>query len=174
MKSHTLILVRHATAEYRGARSDHSRTLTEEGRQQARELGRILAQHIPEVDAGAYSDAQRTTQTYHLITEHMKVMGTQWSDKGLYMAAASDLIDYARTLSDERSLLLVGHEPTISHAGSVLARGSTKVLSRGVPTATAVICRFTGEWADLAPECAEVDILHVDRLGQYHNLTSAG
>ena len=148
----TLVLVRHAQAAY--SYPDHTRPLTHAGVDQAARLGGVLSREIGSFDVAVCSDATRAQQTYAQISQRIQV-GESWFDRGVYNAAEEDILTLARTFEGERALV-VGHEPTISGAGYVLAREDDRgEVARGVPTATALILTFNGTWEDLAPSsCA--------------------
>ena len=100
------------------------------------------------------SDAARAQQTFAQISQRVSIRDS-WYDRGVYNAEEEDILTLARTFEGERALI-VGHEPTISGAGYVLAREDDRgEVARGVPTATALILTFDGPWEDLAPSsCA--------------------
>ena len=82
-----------------------------------------------------------------------------WFDRGVYNADEDDILTLARTFEGDRALI-VGHEPTISGAGYVLARDDDRSeVARGVPTATALILTFDGTWEDLAPTSCTLRVL---------------
>ena len=148
----TLVLLRHAQAAY--SHPDHTRPLTHAGVDQAARLGGVLSREIGSFDVAVCSDATRAQQTFEQVRQRVQV-GESWCDRSVYNADEEDILTLARTFVGERALI-VGHEPTVSGAGYVLAceddRGE---VSRGVPTATALILTFDGTWEDLAPaSCA--------------------
>ena len=148
----TLVLVRHAQAAY--SYPDHTRPLTHAGVDQAARLSGVLSREIGSFDVAVCSDATRAQQTYAQISQRIQV-GESWFDRGVYNAAEEDILTLARTFKGERALI-VGHEPTISGAGYVLAcEDDRSEVAHGVPTATALILTFDGSWEDLAPSsCA--------------------
>ena len=148
----TLVLLRHAQAAY--SYPDHTRPLTHAGVDQAARLGGVLSREIGSFDVAVCSDALRAQQTFEQVRQRVQV-GESWFDRSVYNADEEDILTLARTFVGERALI-VGHEPTVSGAGYVLAceddRGE---VARGVPTATALILTFDGTWEDLAPaSCA--------------------
>ena len=148
----TLVLVRHAQAAY--SYPDHARPLTHAGVDQAARLGGVLSREIGSFDVAVCSDAARAQQTFEQVRQRVHV-GESWFDRGVYNADEEDILTLARTF-EGTSALVVGHEPTISGAGYVLAcEDDRSEVARGVPTATALILTFDGSWEDLAPSsCA--------------------
>ena len=152
----TLVLVRHAQAAY--SDPDHARPLTRSGVDQAARLGGVLSREIGSFDVAVCSDAARAQQTFEQVRQRVHV-GENWFDRSVYSAAEDDILTLARTFEGERALI-VGHEPTISGAGYVLARVDDRSeVARGVPTATALILSFDGSWEDLAPNSCTLRVL---------------
>ena len=152
----TLVLVRHAQAAY--SYPDHARPLTHAGVDQAARLGGVLSREIGAFDAAVCSDATRAQQTFAQISQHVSIHES-WFDRGVYNADEEDIVTLARTF-EGTSALIVGHEPTISGAGYVLAREDDRgEVARGVPTATALILNFDGTWEDLAPTSCTLRVL---------------
>ena len=152
----TLVLVRHAQAAY--SYPDHARPLTRAGVDQATRLGGVLSREIGSFDVAVCSDAARAQQTFEQVRQRVHV-GESWFDRRVYNAAEEDILTLARTFEGERALI-VGHEPTISGAGYVLAcEDDRSEVARGVPTATALILTFDGTWEDLAPSNCTLRVL---------------
>lgn len=152
----TLVLVRHAQAAY--SYPDHARPLTHAGVDQAARLGGVLSREIGSFDVAVCSDAARAQQTFEQVRQRVHV-GESWFDRGVYNADEEDILTLARAFEGERALI-VGHEPTISGAGYVLAcEDDRSEVARGVPTATALILSFDGSWEDLAPTSCTLRVL---------------
>lgn len=152
----TLVLVRHAQAAY--SYPDHARPLTHAGVDQAARLGGVLSREIGSFDVAVCSDAARAQQTFEQVRQRVHV-GESWFDRGVYNADEEDILTLARAFEGERALV-VGHEPTISGAGYVLAcEDDRSEVARGVPTATALILSFDGSWEDLAPTSCTLRVL---------------
>ena len=100
------------------------------------------------------SDATRAQQTFAEISQRVSIRES-WFDRSFYNADEEDILTLARTFEGEH-VLIVGHEPTISGVGYVLAcEDDRSEVAHGVPTATALILTFDGSWEDLAPSsCA--------------------
>jgi len=152
----TLVLVRHAQAAY--SYPDQERPLTHAGVDQAARLGGVLSREIGAFDVAVCSDAARAQQTFAEISQRMSIRES-WFDRSVYNADEEDILTLARTFEGERALI-VGHEPTISGAGYVLAcEDDRSEVARGVPTATALILSFDGSWEDLAPTSCTLRVL---------------
>ena len=153
----TLVLVRHAQAAYNYP--DRSRPLTDAGRDQAARLGATLAREVGAFSVAVSSDAQRARETFAAILTRAGA-DEAWHDRSIYDGGEEEIIELARTFEGERALI-VGHEPTISGAGYVLAREEDRqAVERGVPTATALVLSFDGTWEDLAPETCAMRVFY--------------
>ena len=152
----TLVLVRHAQATY--SYPDHTRPLTHAGVDQAARLGGVLSREIGAFDVAVCSDATRAQETFSQISQRVRVRDG-WFDRSVYNADEEDILTLARTFEGERALM-VGHEPTMSGVGYVLAREDDRAeVARGIPTATALILSFDGTWEDLSPGSAALRLI---------------
>lgn len=150
--SKTLVLVRHAKAEFDNPYGDHERCLTAKGEHAAKSLGKRVATQVERVDLALVSSAQRTQQTYALLSERLHVAQTR-VEESIYFASVADIVDMVRELPEEADcVILVGHEPTISGAGQALAEPSpaAATISFGVPTGTALMLSANATWANFA------------------------
>ncbi|MFC7406913.1 SixA phosphatase family protein [Georgenia alba] len=147
----TLVLLRHAKAEPAGDSGDVRRPLTARGRRQAAAVGPQLAA-LGGVDLALVSSALRTTETYELLAHHLSVHSHEVRDE-LYQAGPGDLLELLREVDgDVRSVLVVGHEPTMSGTAFVLHDTRDDLASQvslGIPTATACVLDVPHPWAQL-------------------------
>ncbi|WP_448629580.1 SixA phosphatase family protein [Cellulomonas soli] len=159
-----LLLLRHAKAEHPQSVVDLQRPLALAGRRQAGRVGAALAAAELLPDLVLCSSALRTRQTWELVrTSLVAGLGgrpfepsVEVSDE-VYAAGAHDVVALLRAVPDEvRTVLVVGHEPTMSHAASTLAgQGSDEAtvlrVRVGVPTASWSLLEHDDAWAELAP-----------------------
>lgn len=161
MTLHHLVLLRHAKAEPAGAVVDHDRPLALVGRRQAAAVGAALAAAGLAPTRVLCSSALRTRQTWELVRTALAAAGAPEAavsvTDDLYDASTGDLAALVRTQPvDAATVLVVGHEPTMSHAAGVLAGpGSDEDVvarvHRGVPTAAWSVLELDGEWDRVAP-----------------------
>jgi phosphohistidine phosphatase len=163
-----LVVMRHAEAE-RWAQSDAERGLTESGRASARAAGQWLAQNDLIPDHALVSAARRTRETF----EHL-ALGAE-SDLepdlrlDLYQASPESALDELRLAPDaSHTLLLVGHNPTISFLANLLQDGlgepaAITAMTAGYPTAALTVMEYERAWADLSFGDARVSHFHVGR-----------
>ena len=121
----TLYLVRHAET-FPGA-IDFERKLTPEGETQAREMGLSLKKHRIKPDQILSSPAIRAVTTAKLIAKSLgKKVHTESS---IYNADVETLLAALGTLTTEKSVLLVAHNPGISLLANYLANVTLPAFS---------------------------------------------
>ncbi len=158
------MLLRHAKAEPRGeTQGDEVRPLALEGRRQSARVGRLLLDDgfVPEL--ALVSSSVRTRQTWELLrgafgdAEPEVVL-----DDSLYLGGVAELVDLVRGTDERvRSVLVVGHEPTVSSAAAALAGpdsdpGAVARVRVGVPTATYAVLELDEHWDTLARDGARL------------------
>lgn len=138
-----LVLLRHAKAEPAGSVPDQLRPLAMTGRRQCADVGVRLATGGLVPEHVLVSSAVRTRQTWDLVRQALgdvpepEVVVTD----ELYDAGPRDVMALLHEI-DERvaTVLVVGHEPTMSVAAALLADPTPPVgdlgqLHAGLPTA---------------------------------------
>ncbi len=165
-RTRRLVLLRHAKAEQGFDGPDALRALTGAGRTQSAWVGRSLlgAGLVPEL--ALVSSAVRTQQTWlHLADAFDPVPETDQRDE-LYSASPGTVLEVVRGVDERvRTVLVAGHEPTISRTAALLASAASDatLVDRvvwGVPTATYAVLELPGPWAELDPGTARlVDVV---------------
>lgn len=167
-QTRVIAVIRHAKAEQEGA-SDFDRELALRGRSDAAALGEWLAARGVSPDHALVSAAVRTRQTWEAIAD-----GAGWTlepelDRGLYSAGPETALDVLHTVGDEvRTLVVIGHNPTMGMLASMLDDGdgdvdATNEMAMGYPTGAVTLLSYDGSWADLAEGTASVAAFHVGR-----------
>lgn len=168
--SRRIVVIRHAKAEQAGE-TDFERELASRGRADAAALGRWLAGQGLLPDHALVSAATRTRQTW---TEIAAAAG--WDvepelDHGLYSAGPETALDLLRGAPEtSRTLVLVGHNPTVATLAQLLDDGEGDVAAcndmlLGYPTGAATVLSYAGAWAGLTEQGARVLAFHVGRAG---------
>ncbi|PVU81249.1 phosphohistidine phosphatase (plasmid) [Cellulomonas sp. WB94] len=160
--SRRIVLLRHAKAEHGGDLADHLRPLSLVGRRQATGVGATLrtAGVIPELVL--CSSSLRTRQTWDLVRSSLGTQPTVELSDTLYSAGVRALLDVVRAVpADVRTVLVVGHEPTVSEAAATLAGpGSDEpCVARvrvGMPTGSYSVLETDVDWALLEPDGARL------------------
>ncbi len=163
-----MVVMRHAKAEQVGA-SDKGRELTERGRADATEAGAWLAARGFVPDHVLVSSSERTRQTWDAVAE-----AADWSvepdfETALYAAGPDAALDLLRLVpASARSVLVIGHNPTVGVLAQLLSDGSGDEsaileMTGGYPTCALTVFEYDGAWADLADGSARVAAFHVGR-----------
>jgi phosphohistidine phosphatase len=151
-----LILLRHAKASAAAdAVADFERPLAPRGRRAAQAIGEWLRQegHIP--DLVLCSPAQRTKETWELLSLMLKAPPPVRFHNKLYLADEDDLLRRLHRLSSEVDCaLLVGHNPGLENLAVGLYRdGQPEAFARlktKYPTGAIAVFAFEIEdWAEL-------------------------
>ena len=111
-----LILWRHAEAADGGA--DLERPLTAHGRRQAKQMAEWLRPRLPEELRILVSPARRAEETARALGRPFDIV-----DAIAPGADAADLVKAAGWPGAEHPVLLVGHQPTLGEAASLLLGG---------------------------------------------------
>lgn len=113
-----IILWRHADAE--PGMPDLERQLTRKGKKQAARMGAWLDQQLPETCKILCSPAQRALQTVAGLGRKYKVCEPLAPDTGVESAFEICQAEQGKTL------LIVGHQPTLGQLASLLLTGSAQ------------------------------------------------
>ncbi|MCV7035021.1 histidine phosphatase family protein [Mycobacterium heckeshornense] len=162
----TLVLLRHAKSAYPDGVADHERPLAPRGEREAGLAGDWLRKNVPAVDAVLCSTATRARQTL----AHTGIDAPVRYLERLYGATPAMVIDEINSVADDiGTLLVVGHEPTISELAIGLA-GAEKSniaalerLSVKFPTSALAVLQASASWKDLALGGAALVDFHVPR-----------
>ncbi len=153
----TLILLRHAKAEHPDGMPDHERPLALQGRRQSGRVGAALAAAGLIPDLVLCSSSTRTRQTWELARATLGAEPrTRYLDE-VYDAGVRGLVELVASAPDEaHTLLVVGHEPTMSHTAATLAgpqsdEAAWARVQVGVPTASWSWLEHDGPWGSIGP-----------------------
>jgi phosphohistidine phosphatase len=134
-----VFLVRHAKSSWKDTSlDDKDRPLKKRGIKDLGLLKPVLIKqkHKPE---GIYSsDAKRAAETAKILAGYydLKKKHLTFCNE-LYASSAQEILDFIRNRDDElRSIMLVGHNPEMAQAASLLGSNSPEVV---MPT-SAVVC----------------------------------
>jgi len=160
------VLLRHAKSDYPEGVADHDRPLAARGIREAGLAGEWLRDNVPTIDRVLCSSATRTRQTLDLT---QITAPASYLDQ-LYGATPGTMIDEINGVTDAvTTLLVVGHEPTISQVALGLAApdgsddAAAEQISMKFPTSGIAVLRIPGSWAGLELSGAELVSFHVPR-----------
>jgi phosphohistidine phosphatase len=153
--------MRHAEAQPH-ADHDVDRPLTDRGRATAAEAGEFLRSIGVVPDHVLVSPALRCTETWDEVS--VTVGATEQThvsvEQGVYAAAPDSLLLVLRAVpADARTVLLIGHNPSVAYLASVLADadGSTEILQQllnGLLPGALAVYETSVPWAELDMLCA--------------------
>ena len=151
----TLYLLRHAKSSWSfDELSDQERPLNDRGRDDAPLMGQALAKRRICPDIIVSSPAVRAMSTAVLVAREMKFPHDKIVvEPGIYGAEADDLLSIIKGLADAAgSVLLVGHNPTITEVANALSPSPLNEM----PTAAVVCLRFSCDhWEEVSKANAE-------------------
>lgn len=158
--------MRHAKSDYPDGVADHDRPLAARGVREAGLAGDWLRAHVPTIDRVLCSSATRTRQTL----DRTRIDAPVTYSERLYGATPGTMIDEINRVGDEVcTLLVVGHEPTVSSVALGLAEpdGSDRAVAERIsmkfPTSGIAVLWVPGGWTGLALNGAELAAFHVPR-----------
>lgn len=161
---HTLVLLRHGKSGYPAGVRDHDRPLAHRGRREAELAGTWIRATVGAVDLVLCSTATRTRQT---LAEAEIDAEVRYLD-GLYATSHLTYLDSLREHGGHaRTVLLVGHEPSISATSLALASDRTneaaRAIEEGYPTSAIAVLTNTHGWAHLETGHSNLTAFHVPR-----------
>ena len=159
--SRELLILRHAKSDWTsGPASDFDRPLAKRGKKDAPRVGEWLYREGLVPDMVISSSAERARQTAVKVCKSMdfKKKNIQWDDK-VYEAGVTDLLNVlARCPPEERTVLLVGHNPGLEDLVCYLAVDEVEEPSDGklLPTAALARLEMPDDWTALEAGCAQL------------------
>ena len=161
----TLLLLRHAKSGYPEGVGDHDRPLAPRGIREAALAGDWLRAHAPAIDQVLCSTATRARETL----DRTGIDAPARYAERLYGATPGIMIDeIAQTPDSVATLLVVGHEPTMSGLALVLAGDGTdgavaNQISTKFPTSAIAVLTLGCAWSALEPHSAALVGFEVPR-----------
>lgn len=144
---HRLILLRHAKSAWPDGIADRERPLAERGRKAAPIIGAYMAREKLIPDLALVSPARRAQETWKLVREALSKKVAERETPDIYEVAAERILEVIRTVEPAiRTLLIVGHNPGMEKAASLLvANGDPDAIGRmkeKFPTAGLAVIDF--------------------------------
>jgi phosphohistidine phosphatase len=149
-----LLLLRHAKSSWDDPTlDDHDRPLAPRGRKAAGLIAAYLRDNHVDVSLVLCSTAQRARETLELVQPPGQVL----IERELYGASADGLLArLRRVLDDQRTVMLIGHNPAIEDLAVGLAGSGAELIGDKFPTGALATLSFNGRWRDLAPGGVEL------------------
>jgi phosphohistidine phosphatase len=160
----TLILMRHAKAVHAdGLQNDFDRNLNERGKEDAAEMSKRLLDKKLITDLIICSAAKRTFKTAKIAAEQLSYnQDNIQKEFELYNCTVDEALNVIRHINDDyKTVLLVGHNPSITSLGGYL----TSVLIESLPTSGLVCIGFKGiSWKQVARNMGELSWVDLPKL----------
>jgi phosphohistidine phosphatase len=152
----TLVILRHAKADRPVGVPDIDRPLTERGHADAAAAGAWLAARGYAPDVVLCSPSKRTRQTWHGVA--MAMPGTHAPEvryeAAVYHDSVADLVGLLKGVPETaRTVLLIGHNPTVSMLSVLLDRKAGRD-SDGLRTSGIAVHEQDGDWSAWGPGTA--------------------
>jgi len=163
MTARTLVLLRHAKAESPDHLADIDRPLTRRGHADAAAAGAWLAAQGLRPELVLCSPARRTRETWHGVRVALGPPPAEAVfDPDLYEAGVPRSISLVNAVSPAHtSILLIGHNPTVSLVSTVLDPGTE--VAEGLRTCGIAVHHLDGGWADFTAGRAPLTTTHTAR-----------
>lgn len=154
----TLMLLRHAHAQWQSTSdSDHERTLSARGEQEAKLIGKQLKQQHILPQLIICSSAERAKSTLTIASQSGEWACPISIEKQLYNTDTTFVLSYIQKLGNEKDrIMLVGHEPTWSDVSNQLINDPNKRII----FSTAMLLEMEFEissWSDILPGTAKLN-----------------
>jgi len=170
MTVRTLVLLRHAKAETPGELPDFERGLTAKGESDADAAGSWLADERLRPDLVLCSSARRTRQTWQGVAVALTQADPAVPspevryEQGLYDGGRTEVIDLLRAVPDSvRTVLVVGHNPTMSDVSVLLRPQDDGGSSEELKTAGMAVHRAERPWSQTEPSSLPLITTHTAR-----------
>jgi phosphohistidine phosphatase len=168
MTTRTIVLLRHAKAETPTGVSDIDRPLAKRGVSDAVVAGKWLARKKLVPDLVLCSPARRTRETWQAVASVLMDAGSTTPavryDRTLYADGVSPLLELVRAVEDPvRTVLVIGHNPTISDASAYLQPDDSVDGFTGLRTCGLAVHRCTAAWSAVGPDTTELVDHHTAR-----------
>jgi phosphohistidine phosphatase len=153
---HRLILLRHAKSAWPDGVADRERPLAERGRKAAHVVGAYMAREKLIPDLALVSPARRAQETWKLVRKTLSEKIDERDAPDIYEVSAERIVDVILAVGpDIRTLLIVGHNPGMENAASLLvADGDADAVDRmedKFPTAGLAVIDFDVDgWDEIA------------------------
>lgn len=160
-RTRTLIILRHAKADRPAGVADIDRPLTERGHHDAAAAGAYLTASGLTPDLVLCSPARRTRQTWHGVAVELTSAPAVAYQAEIYNGAVTDLLRLLQQVApDTGTVLLIGHNPTVSQLSGLLDQTGAAGELR---TSGIAVHRVSGEWSTLRQRSAPLIAAHTGR-----------
>jgi phosphohistidine phosphatase len=164
-----LVLLRHAKSAWPHGVPDHDRPLAGKGRRNAFATGQWFAAEGPRIDLALCSDAQRALHTWEIVRGFLDPVPMTRIEPRVYGADVGELLDLlAQTPSEVQTVLMIGHEPTMSSTTLALSGNGSdpsalERVARKFPTNGIAVLRASIPWTRFEAGACTLETFAVPR-----------
>lgn len=165
MTVRSLVLLRHAKAETPPGMPDDKRPLSPRGHADAQAAGAWLAARLVP-DLVLCSPSKRTRQTWHAVATNLPAQADPvvHYEQRLYLGGADQLLQLVRETEEKiATVLLIGHNPTLSQLAFDLDPTGGRLDSDGLRTSGLSVHTVAGSWSECGPGQAPITATHTAR-----------
>ncbi|MXU66418.1 SixA phosphatase family protein [Oceanomicrobium pacificus] len=151
-----LVLMRHAKSSWSDPdEADLDRPLNDRGKAASERMGKWLRKREFSPDIVLVSPAKRTRDTWKRVARKLGSEVKAKTEQDIYSASPKALLKLIKDQPDSAgSILLVGHQPTLSSLTRKLSGGKVKSSNKAAfsvfPTAACAVLEFdTESWAEV-------------------------
>jgi phosphohistidine phosphatase len=164
MTARTLVLLRHAKADRPAGLADVDRPLTDRGHADASAAGAWLTSKGYVPDLVICSPAKRTRQTWHGVALSLPSAPSVRYEKRVYSGRAQDLLSLVTGAEDDiGTVLLIGHNPSVSLFSTLLDPAGGAGDSDGLRTCGLAVHQLPGAWHECGTIPAPLTTTHTAR-----------
>jgi len=150
---------------------DSDRPLADRGIADATAAGPVLAgiADLAGPDVVLCSPALRTRQTWRLVSQGLTDPPTPSFEAAIYGASAQELLELIRSVPDDAgTVLVIGHEPTMSTTADLIAGPGSRAedlaqLRKKYPTSGIAVFKVASSWAELEAKGAVLEQFLIPR-----------
>lgn len=111
-----LFLLRHAKSDWQSFETDDfGRDIIEKGIKKTRKIGKFLKKNNTKIHKILCSPALRTKKTKEIILNYLVYKPQVEYNSELYHESGANLLDIIKTQKQEKSIMIIGHEPMLSN-----------------------------------------------------------
>ncbi len=165
MKSHKLLIMRHAKSDWNAGLADFERPLNQRGIKSAKKISKKLEEDDLVPDSIVSSPAKRTRDTVKILCENLNLDEKiiTW-DKRIYEASLTDLLNVIDELkSDAKCQLIVGHNPGLDELVNYLSSDEPQYNETGKLMTTAAVAVFDFGKKQITPVKKSAQLINILR-----------
>jgi phosphohistidine phosphatase len=165
----SLVLLRHAKSAWPHGVPDHDRPLAGKGRRNALAAGEWFVAEGPRPELVLCSDAVRARHTWEIVSSVLEPAPPVRFEPALYGADPDDVLRLLHAVpADVRTVVVVGHEPTMSQLSSLLAGPGSDLVALGrimvkYPTNGVAVLHLDVPWSRVLPGTGVLERFAVPR-----------